>query len=80
MRILTVSDESVPGEPTDTTIFVVAHDGGCEGHSLPVLAFPNKTDAVLWCLGQSEAYDIAEVPIFPNLPSKPWFNVEPVKL
>lgn len=65
---------------SNASIFVVAHNGGYEGHSLPMLAFSNKADAVLWCLSQTECYDIAEVPIFPNLPSKPWFRLEPVKL
>jgi hypothetical protein len=61
-----------------TTIFVVAHNGGCESYSLPVLAFANKADAIRWCSGQDELFDIAEVPIFPNLPSKPWYKLRPV--
>jgi len=59
-------------------IYVVAHDGGCEGHSLPLLAFTNKDIALAWCRSQTDLYSVAEVPMFPAIPKEPWFRVEKV--
>ena len=60
-----------------TTIYVIAHNGGYEGHSLPYLAFWDKAKALQWCQGQSEIFDVVEVPIFPELPTRCYFNIEP---
>lgn len=60
------------------SLFVVAHDGGCEGHSLPLLAFRDKKTALKWCACQTELFSIAEVPVFPDLPSEPWWGIEKV--
>lgn len=63
-----------PASPT--ALYVVAHDGYTEGHALPSLAFFNLDDAFDWCDGQTEAYSVARVPIFPRLPTEPWFRLE----
>lgn len=57
-------------------LYVVAHDGGCEGHSLPMLAFWDADDAFAWCDSQTDFYSVARVPIFPRLPTEPWFRLE----
>lgn len=57
-------------------IYVVTHDGGCEGQSLPLLAFDDRGKAMQWVAGQSEAYNVTAVPVFPELPVKPWYNIE----
>ena len=62
-----------------TNLFVVAHDGGCEGHSLPMLAFTTKEEALAWCKVQTEGYSVAEVPVYPDLPLAEWFRLEAVK-
>ena len=59
-----------------TALYVVAHDGYTEGHSLPSMAFWNPNDAFAWCDSQTEAYSVARVPIFPTLPTEPWFRLE----
>lgn len=59
-------------------IYVVAKDGGCEGHSLPMLAFKDKETALKWCASQTECFDVAEVPVFPELPTEPWFRLKKV--
>lgn len=57
----------------------MAHDGGYEGHSLPMIAFTDKETALKWCASQTESFDVAEVPVFPELPTEPWFRLEPVR-
>jgi hypothetical protein len=59
-------------------IYVVAHDGGCEGHSLPYLAFGDRESALAWVAGQSEAWSVAEVPMYPEFPKAEWFRLEPI--
>lgn len=61
-----------------TNLYIVAHDGGCEGYSLPILAFTNKADAIAWKKVQTESYSITEVPIYPNFPLAEWFRLESV--
>lgn len=53
-------------------LYVIAHDGGCEGHGLPMLAFKSRQKALEWIACQSESYSVALVPIFPDLPVGPW--------
>lgn len=60
-------------------MYVVAHDGGCEGHSLPMLAFKNRKTALAWVAAQTEAFDVTEVPVYPAVPKGPWFRLEPEK-
>lgn len=35
-------------EPKPKVVFVVAHDGGCEGHSEPIKAFATEALARMW--------------------------------
>jgi len=44
------------------------------------LAFANEADAVAWCRGQTEAFSVARVPVYPQLPVAPWFEIEAVWL
>jgi hypothetical protein len=60
------------------SIYVVARDWGYEGYGLPFLAFTDKDTAIAWCRSQSDCFDIAEVPIFPELPSRPPHALEPL--
>ena len=60
-------------------IYVVAHDGGCEGHSLPVLAFEDKETALRWIKVQNETYSVAAVPIYPEIPRGVWYQIQPEK-
>jgi hypothetical protein len=64
-------------ETPPAILYVAAHDGGCEGHSLPLLAFTNRETAMAWAAAQSESYDITEVPIYPDVPKTQWFRLEP---
>ena len=59
-------------------IFVVAHNGYCEGHSLPYLAFDDRETALAWAKSQHEAFSVAEVPLYPAIPTAPWYNTESV--
>ena len=36
------------GEPMSKVVFVVAHDGGCEGHGVPLKAFATEALAKMW--------------------------------
>lgn len=68
-----------PGAPhlgTIKVMYVVAHDGGYEGYSLPYLAFSDLDQAIQWVKAQTEAFDIAEVPIYPELPTDQWWAVK----
>lgn len=57
-------------------IWVVAHDGGCEGHSLPYLAFEDRETAHRWVRAHGGSFSVAGVPIYPE-PEKEWFCLEP---
>jgi hypothetical protein len=57
-------------------IYVVAHDGGYEGHGLPVLAFQDRDTAMRWASAQTEPFSVVAVPIYPAVPAQPWFMVE----
>jgi hypothetical protein len=69
-----------PGlEPrTITKMYVVANDTG-EGHSLPYLAFSDLGRAIQWVESSGGAWSIAEVPIYPELPAKPWYQMEEIR-
>lgn len=60
-------------------IWVLSRDGGCEGQSLGVIAFHSLDAARAWKAGQEGAWCIAEVPVYPEIPTKPWFSLEAVE-
>ncbi len=55
-------------------LYVVAKDNGYEGHAVPYLAFQDIETAAKWVRTQDGAWSIAEVPTFPELPDRPWFQ------
>ena len=57
-------------------IYVVAHDGGYGGHSLPVLAFEDKASAFKWIDAQPECFSVVAVPVYPDFPAVTWFRLE----
>ena len=57
-------------------IFVATHDGGCEGQSLPVLAFESRDTALKWAAVQTESYEVTAVPVYPEIPRGPWFRLK----
>mgnify|MGYP006374306381 CR=1 FL=1 len=59
-------------------IYVVAHDGGCEGLAPPSLAFAFKADAIKWCEAAAESFVVCEVPIYPEFPVSDWLGLKPV--
>lgn len=60
-------------------IYVIAHNGGCEGHSPPVQAFNNLEDAKAALAIVGYCFEIFSVPIWPE-PAEEWFRIEPVKV
>ena len=60
-------------------IFVLAHDGGVEGHSPPVQAFMDEKTAwaALALLAGTETFHIYRVPIWPNQHAPRWYDVKP---
>jgi hypothetical protein len=61
------------------SIYVIARDGGYEGHSPPIQAFNNLTDArAAVALVASESFEIFEVPVWPEKATE-WFRIEPIK-
>lgn len=65
-----------------TTVFVAAHDGGCEGYSAPFQAFTCKEDALMFVKHASavgsESYQVFEVPVWPTLQETAWYNLKPI--
>lgn len=57
-------------------IYVVAHDGGYEGYSGPVLAFKTKEEAAA-AVAIGDALKVFAVPEWPE-PAVPWFMVKPI--
>lgn len=64
--------------PRPKEIFIVAHDGGCEGYALPSLAFWTEDEAHKWAASQEGCYSVARVPIYPEFPSGEWFRLKPL--
>lgn len=62
-------------------VYVIVHDGGCEGNSAPIQAFsdPREAFAVARLMGSTETFRVYETPVWPNAQQKQWFNIEPVK-
>lgn len=58
-------------------IYVIAHDGGCEGYSGPLHAFKTKKEAIA-AASLGDNLVVFEVPEWPE-PAGPWYNVKPVK-
>lgn len=59
-------------------IYVVAHDGGCEGHSPPIQAFHNLNEAKAALSLMGPVFELFEVPVWPA-PAQEWFRIEPMK-
>jgi hypothetical protein len=65
------------------TVYVISHNGGCEGHSPPLLMIPDRERAfvVLEFLRASgdSLYELFEVPEWPKPPNK-WWDTKPIEL
>lgn len=59
-------------------IYVIARDGGCEGHSPPIQAFYNLDEVRAAVALTGGCIEVFEVPIWPQ-PAKEWFYIEPIK-
>jgi hypothetical protein len=64
------------------TVYVIAHDGGCEGHSPPLLAISDRETGLvalefLRASGQS-CFELFEVPEWPAAPNK-WWNTKSIE-
>ena len=62
--------------------FAIARNGGCEGHSPPLLSIPDRETALvalefLRASGDS-CYELFEVPDWPNPPNK-WWDTKPIE-
>lgn len=71
--------------PCIYSVFVIAHDGGCEGWSAPVQAFLtlDEAKAAYGLMSQTTSFGVFEVPVWPHIARQgkfpePWFNIEPV--
>lgn len=60
------------------SIYVIAHNGGCEGHSPPVQAFLKLEEARAALAILGGCFELFDVPIWPE-PAQEWFRVEPMK-
>jgi hypothetical protein len=65
---------------TAREIYVIVHDGGCEGMSGPIQGCATLDEAVALAtlMKAAERYAIFAVPIWPNAQPEPWFNLKPV--
>lgn len=63
------------------SIYVIAHDGGYEGHSPPLLAIPDRETALVALeflrAGGTSSFELFEVPEWPAPPNK-WWDTKPV--
>lgn len=57
-------------------IYVIAHDGGCEGYSGPVQAFKTEIEARA-AASIGDGLVVFAVPEWPE-PSEPWFQIRPI--
>lgn len=77
-RWATAREQTLNTRPVDAPIYVVTRDGGCEGHSLPVLAFRVRAKAHEYAKGHGDGMlKVTEVPLFPNLPKAEWYHLTP---
>lgn len=58
-------------------IYVVAHDGGCEGYSGPMQAFKTESEAKA-AAALGDMLCVFAVPEWPEA-AKSWFRIEPLK-
>lgn len=58
-------------------IYVIAHDGGCEGYSGPLQAFKTKQEATA-AAALGDGLRVFEVPEWPEL-AGPWYAVKPIE-
>jgi len=64
------------------TCYVIARNGGYEGHSPPLLATSNRADGeralrFMRASGGSESFELFEVPEWPNAPMA-WWETKPL--
>lgn len=57
-------------------IYVIAHDGGCEGYSGPMQAFETKEEAIA-AVAFGDGLVVFSVPVWPE-PSGPWYQIKPI--
>lgn len=57
-------------------IYVIAHDGGCEGYSGPMQAFKTREEAIA-AASLGESLKVFAVPEWPE-PAGPYYNVKPI--
>ena len=57
-------------------IYVIAHDGGCEGYSGPLQAFRTEKEAAA-AAALGESLRVFAVPEWPE-PAEPWYQVKPM--
>lgn len=59
-------------------VYVMAHNGGCEGHSVPIQAFATIYEArcALALIGAAGLHgiEIFEVPMWPNANPEPYYR------
>ncbi len=59
-------------------MYVIAHNGGCEGYSPPIQAFQNLNEAKAALSLMGGCFELFEVPVWPE-PAMEWFRIEPMK-
>lgn len=69
-----------PRRAAGASIFVIVHDGHTEGFSGPVLAVADRDKAIglAKLMSQSDMFAVFEVPLYPALSGKSWWEVEPI--
>lgn len=60
-----------------TKIYVIAHDGGCEGWSGPMLGFLTVDEAQT-AAALEGSLRVFEVPMWPHIVPKAWYDVDPL--
>jgi hypothetical protein len=65
------------------TIYVIAHDGGCEGYSAPIIACQTEAEAralmATMDAGGGSCLVVFATPVWPEPATTAWHNVEPLK-
>ena len=65
------------------SVWVIAHDGGCEGFSGPIQAFVDKDTATkglrIMEAGGAIGVVLFEVPVWPNVQTADWWNIQPLR-
>lgn len=60
-------------------IYVIANNGGYEGHSPPIQAFFNLDEAKAGLSLAGGCFELFEVPVWPEQ-AQEWFRIEPMKV